>query len=249
MGTRAYDRRDPLTSRVEIAGRRAVTAGAGTRILAYGTENRMDVFGILLGIAVVQFLASASPGPNVILVISHAMGGARRRALLVVAGILAGTMTWAIVTASGLGVLMHQVPAIHTTLQFAAAAYLIWLGAKMLIGVLRRGPGGPAETAARALPAWQAVRAGFFTTITNPKSIAYYSSLFVVMFPADPPWWLFLAAIVTAFLASATLYISLVLFFTAAPVRRAFVRARRFIDAVLGGLLIVLGVRIALSGR
>lgn len=209
----------------------------------------MDVFGILLGIAVVQFLASASPGPNVILVIGHAMGGSRRRALLVVAGILAGTMTWAIVTASGLGLVMDRIPEIHATLRFAAAAYLAWLGAKMLIGALRHGADGPVGAASRALSPWRAVRAGFLTTITNPKSIAYYSSLFVAMFPADPPWWLFLAAIVTAFLASTTLYISLVLFFTAAPVRRAYVRARRFIDAVLGGLLIAIGVRMALSGR
>jgi threonine efflux protein len=209
----------------------------------------MDIIGILLGIAVVQFLAAASPGPNFILVTSYAMGGSRRMALPVVAGVLLATLTWAVLAACGLGVLFARAPALYTVLELASAAYLIWLGARMLLSVWRSRPGAAAVAAAAPASAWQGVRAGFVTNMTNPKSIAYYSSLFVVMMPPDPPLWLFVAAVATAMLASVVWWIAMMLFFSAPPVRRAYERARRGIDAVLGSLLIVIGVRMAVGGR
>jgi threonine efflux protein len=208
----------------------------------------MDTIGILAGIAVVQFLAAASPGPNFILVTSQAMAGSRRHGFLMICGILLATLTWAVLAACGLGVLMARVPALYTALQLASAAYLIWLGVKMLLAVWR-SRGVQAAGGAKALAGWSAVRAGFITNMTNPKSIAYYSSLFVVMIPADPPLWLFAAAVATAFLTSVVWWSALVLFFAVGPVRRTYERARRAIDAVLGGLLILVGVRLVVAGR
>jgi len=66
---------------------------------------------------------------------SYSIGESRRRGLLVVSGVLLADLTWAVLAASGLGVLVLRYPAIYTVLQIAGAAYLIWLGAKMLIGV------------------------------------------------------------------------------------------------------------------
>ncbi|HEX2114253.1 MAG TPA: LysE family translocator [Alphaproteobacteria bacterium] len=208
----------------------------------------MDVFGILLGVAVVQFLAAASPGPNFIIVTSYSIGESPRRALLVVCGILTATLTWAVLAACGLGVILMRFPAIYSALQLASAAYLIWLGAKMLIGVLR-GADGPLKAPPRSGSPWEAVRAGFITNMTNPKTIAYYSSLFVVMIPADPPPSLFVAAVATAFIVSAAWWISVALFFGLTPIRRGYDRARRSIDAMLGALLIGIGVRLAAGGR
>ncbi len=81
----------------------------------------------------------------------------------------------------------------------------------------------------------------------NPKSMAYYTSLFVVMIPQDPPAWLFAAVVATALLVSAAWWIAVALFFAVPPVRRLYERARRSIEAVMGGLLICLGLRMALS--
>jgi threonine efflux protein len=208
----------------------------------------MDVLGILVGIATVQFLAAASPGPNFILVTSTAMAGSRRDALPVVAGVLLGTLSWAVLAACGLGVLLAQAPALYSALELACAAYLVWLGAKMLIAAWRHRGAAPAA-AAKPVTAWQGLRLGYITNMINPKSVAYYSSLFVVMMPADPPPWLFAAAVATAMLASVAWWIAMMLFFAAPPVRSAYLRARRFIDAALGGVLVVIGVRMAVGGR
>jgi threonine/homoserine/homoserine lactone efflux protein len=50
-------------------------------------------------------------------------------------------------------------------------------------------------------------------------------------------------------LASIVWWITMMLFFSAPPVRRAYEWVRRGIDAVLGTLLIGVGVRIVVGGR
>ena len=93
----------------------------------------------------------------------------------------------------------------------------------------------------------EAVRSGFLTNMLNPKSMAYYSSIFVVMLPSDASSWLFAAAVGTALLVSAIWWMSVALFFASSPIRQAYRRARRWIDGVMGVVLIGLGVRLALS--
>ena len=83
--------------------------------------------------------------------------------------------------------------------------------------------------------------------LANPKSIAYYPSIFAALFPPDPPAWLYAAGVGTAVLVSGVWWTSVALFFAMKPARRAYERARRAIDAVIGGVLVCLGVRMALS--
>jgi threonine efflux protein len=206
----------------------------------------MDNIGILLGIAVVQLLGAASPGPTFMIVSSASITGSRRVGLLAVCGVLLATLTWALLAAIGLGAVITRFPVIYTALQVAGALYLAWLGVKMLVTALRQR-----ETSTNhqvlSMSSRQAVRSGFLTNILNPKSIAYYSSIFVVMLPSDASSWLFVAAVGTALLVSAIWWISVALFFASNPIRQAYQRARRWIDAVMGAVLIGLGIRLALS--
>jgi threonine efflux protein len=178
---------------------------------------------------------------------SNSLGASRRRGLRVVGGVLLADLAWAVAAACGLGVLVLRYPAIYTVVQLAGAAYLVWLGGRMLAGAWRKPHAGPSDDRARSVSVAPAVRAGFLTNMLNPKSIAYYTSLFVVMIPAEPPLFLFAAVVVTAVLVSAAWWLAVALFFAVPPIRRAYERARRGIEAVMGGVLVCLGVRLALS--
>lgn len=203
----------------------------------------MDDWAVLLSIAAVQFLGAASPGPTFIIVSSYSISESRSRGLLAASGVLLATLTWALLAACGLGVLMAHVPAVHTALQLASSIYLIWLGGKMLLSVVRNRYGALSTRRAITTSRLRPFRDGFITNMTNPKSIAYYTSLFVVMLPSNASSWLFGAAVGTAFLVSAAWWISVALFFATGPVQRSYARARRAIDAVFGGLLVSAGVR------
>lgn len=207
----------------------------------------MDYTVILLSIAAMQLLAAASPGPNFIIVTSYTISKSRLKGLLVVCGILLASLAWALLAAGGLGVFLIRFPTVYNALQLASAAYLVWLGLKMLRGVWRYRSGAVAQKEAPSVSNWQAVRAGFVTNMTNPKSVAYYSSLFVVMIPSDAPSWLFAAAVGTAFAVSAVWWVSVAFFFATGPVRHSYERVRHVIDTIMGCLLIGLGLRLALA--
>jgi threonine efflux protein len=207
----------------------------------------MEYIAILLGIATMQFVAAASPGPNFILVTNYTLSKSRLSGLLVACGILLASLTWALLAAGGLGVFLSRFPTIYNILQLVSAGYLVWLGLKVLLGVWRSRSSTLAQREPPALSNWQAVRAGFITNMTNPKSVAYYSSLFLVMVPSDAPSWLLAAAVGVAFSVSAIWWTSVPLLFATGPVRSCYERIRHVIDTVMGALLIGLGMRLVLA--
>ena len=206
----------------------------------------MDVAAILIGIAIVHLLAIASPGPTFVVVTSYAVAGDRRAGLLVTLGVVLATLTWASLAAAGLGTVIAQFSWLYLALRIAGAVYLIYLGVKMLIGVIRKTPVELKE-GSREGSGWRAVRAGFLTNISNPKVIAYYASLFGVMIPPGASNWLFLAAAATAITISALWWSFVTLFFAIPVIRRGYLRIRRQMDGVMGTLLVLLGGRLLLS--
>jgi threonine efflux protein len=206
----------------------------------------MDIATILVSIAAVHLLAVASPGPTFVVVTSHAIAGRRRAGFLVTFGVLLATATWASLAAAGLGTLIAQFTWLYFALRIAGAAYLIYMGARMLLGVARNSPVELRQDS-RSTSGWRAVRAGFLTNISNPKVIAYYASLFGVMIPSDASGAMFAAAVATALLVSTAWWSFVTLFFALPVIQTGYVRVRRQMDGIMGGLLIVLGGRLLVS--
>ena len=208
----------------------------------------MNQVTILAGIAAIHALAIASPGPTFAVVMSYAVKGDRRAGLLLSFGVVLATLTWALAAAAGLGTLLASFPLAYRGLQLIGAAYLTYLGAKLLIAITRhKGPAAP-HAASEPVSGLEAIRAGFITNITNPKVVAYYASLFGVMIPAGAPGWLFWSAVAVVVVVSAAWWIAVTLFFTVPTVSRAYVRAKPGLDVIMGVVLIALGLRLAVFG-
>jgi threonine efflux protein len=91
---------------------------------------------------------------------------------------------------------MARFPLAYRVLQIAGAAYLVWLGIKLLMAAWRsRTSDAIVPAPAAVVPGIAAARAGFLTNISNPKVVAYYASLFGVLITADAPAWLFWASV------------------------------------------------------
>ena len=91
------------------------------------------------------------------------------------------------------------------------------------------------------------VLSGYFVNMTNPKTVAYYTSLFSVLIPPSSPTWVFVAAASVALLVSASWWTSVALFFSIEGIRRFFSATRRYLDFVTGSALVFFGVRLATS--
>jgi threonine efflux protein len=206
----------------------------------------MSPLSVFASIAVIHLLAIASPGPTLMVVMSQAVAGSRRSGFLAVLGVVLATLAWSAATAAGLGGLVAQVGWLYLTLKIIGAGYLAWLGLGLLKSLFRRE--AVALVADRPLlSGWRAVRAGFVTTISNPKVAAYYTSLFGVVIPADAPTPVFAGAVGTAVLVSAVWWSAVTLLFGLDAVRNGYARLRRSMDAVMGVLLLALAGRLLVS--
>lgn len=92
------------------------------------------------------------------------------------------------------------------------------------------------------LPSWLI---GFLTNIGNAKALAFFTSIFALLLPANPPLWLDAAILVGMVSISAGWFSLVALLFSLGPVARFYRRAQRWIDALTGGVFIALGLVLA----
>lgn len=189
-------------------------------------------------------LLTITPGVDTAMVLRSAATEGPRSALFAGIGISIGCLIWAGAVSLGLGALLQASELAYTILKWAGAAYLVWLGLKMLIKP--RTTWADQDTpGAKGFPA---MRAGFFTNITNPKIGVFYVTFLPQFIPHGANVTLY-----SFFLALVHIALSVVWFaaLTAAtvPLGRALRRPNviKTLDRVTGGLFIAFGLRLATS--
>ena len=187
------------------------------------------------------FLAAASPGPNFFMISQLALNGRQSQARRVAVGIAFGSTVWAIGAIAGFSALLRTFEYLATGLRVTGALYLVWYGVRLLRGALALVPAphstGPSATAQVTF------RTGMFTSLTNPKSAAFWSSVFASTLPNQAPVsFLVLVCCLIAAL-SASWHLALAAVFAGPKLQAAYLSARRPIEAVCGGALVTLGLR------
>ena len=131
------------------------------------------------------YLAAASlltitPGLDTALVLRMVTTGRPRRALLAGLGIATGCFVWAALVALGLGALLAASKLAYAVLRWIGAAYLLWVGYRMLRH--------PRRTFLAPTPSDENHRAAFvtgaLTNLLNPKVGVFYVSFLPQFVPA-----------------------------------------------------------------
>nr|WP_057925903.1 LysE family transporter [Burkholderia ambifaria] len=197
----------------------------------------------LLPLAGVLLLSVASPGQNFVIVTSTAVAQ-RRAGVMTGLGLAAASGTWAAIAIAGLSLLVTHVAWVHTALRLAGATYLIWLGLKMLLTARK-----PLSVSAPAASCgWHAAKKGYVVSMTNPKAVAFYGSIFALMVPAHAPAWFDLTVVALSIGISGAWYCAMALLASHPSVRRLLIRRKAVLDTTAGLLLMGLGGRM-LAGR
>ncbi|MCX2546512.1 LysE family transporter [Pseudomonas sp. COW5] len=194
----------------------------------------------------ITLLACISPGPDFALVSRNGLLLSRRAGVLTAMGIGLGVLVHVGYTLLGLGLVLQQSPWLFNALKLAGAAYLVYLGIKMLRS---RPDVQQPDAASPALSDLAALRSGFLTNVLNPKTSIFIVSLFMGV--VRPDTGLPLQMAYGLFIAGAhVLWFSLVaLCFSAGRVREKLLAARQWIDRAFGGLLVGFGILLTLSQR
>ena len=114
------------------------------------------------------------PGPETMLVTSRGIGQGRRVAFWTVLGMtLAAGAIQLPLLALGVASVVRSSPFAFGLLRWAGAAYLAWLGARLLFSRRRGAPGGSGCASEAAPSAFGAMREGLIANLTNPNPLIF----------------------------------------------------------------------------
>jgi threonine/homoserine/homoserine lactone efflux protein len=143
-----------------------------------------DLHSLLLFIAA-GLLLNLTPGPDVLYIVSRALRSGTRAGIVAGFGITAGCFVHIAAAAVGVSALMAASATAFTVLKWVGAAYLLWVGVRMLFS--RPSGAAPALAAAGPANAKSVFLGGFWTNALNPK-VALFFLAFVPQFIApDAP--------------------------------------------------------------
>mgnify|MGYP003488148696 FL=1 len=111
------------------------------------------------------------PGPGNLALISSASKGGLAGGLASVLGLLLGDQILLWLTVAGVAALLKTYPPLFMALQWVGAAYLVWLGGKMLLAKPGEGPG-------LQITPGHYFRETLLITLLNPKAIMFYLAFF-----------------------------------------------------------------------
>lgn len=127
------------------------------------------------------FVVSATPGPNMLLIMSTSARHGVRKAVLGMAGCMTALMTMLGLSAAGLGALLQAFPSVFDVLRLGGAAYLAYLGVKCWNAPVYGGENASGDVAtsnlARLTPS-AIYRQGFLVAASNPKAILFAAAFF-----------------------------------------------------------------------
>lgn len=203
----------------------------------------------LLSFALLTLLLTITPGLDTALVLRYAGRRGRGAAFSAALGVSAGIFVWGMTASLGLSALLAASATAYTVLKWAGAAYMMYLGVRMLVSAVR---GDPAAHDVGAVPVLvspvQAFRSGFTVNVLNPKVGAFYVALipqFLVPGVAPAVMGLLLSLVhIAVNLAWFGVLIALIGVLAGWLQRPA---VQRGIDAVVGTVLVGFGANLALS--
>lgn len=139
------------------------------------------------------FVVSATPGPNMLLVMSVSARQGFQAAVQAMLGCMAALLLMMSLSAAGLGALLQSFPAVFDALRLAGAAYLAYLGIKCwrapVHDAAADAPNSAASTAhaVPTAPTGSMLRQGFLVAASNPKAILFAAAFFPQFIQPDAP--------------------------------------------------------------
>ena len=133
-------------------------------------------------------LLNLTPGPDVLYIVTHALRRGARAGMVAALGITAGCFVHIFAAAVGVSALMAASASAFTVLKWAGAAYLVYVGLRLLLAkgdsAMQLGAAGEDPTSASSQNGLKTIfLRGFWTNVLNPK-VALFFLAFVPQFIA-----------------------------------------------------------------
>lgn len=211
----------------------------------------------LISLALLYLAALIIPGPNLLLLTHTAASSSRRAALGVAFGIATGTLMWVAVAVFGVQKIFDAAPALQTGLRAVGGLYLLYLAYSLFRSMWmdRKNARNAMESIESVAmpedaPGWRTYfRKGLLTNLTNPKSMAFWTSVAVVSLDPNASLTTRISAVMMVGLMGLIWHIGLAYLFSTPPAQRAYLRAKPLLSLITGVVMGAFGTRLLLGLR
>ena len=194
-----------------------------------------------IAFCVLELVLCLTPGPAVVYVVSTALARGPRAGLAGSLGIVAGNTLYFVLSAVGIAAIILASNQLFTIIKWIGAAYLIYLGLRMVLA------GRAARTDPQPMAVSRAFVRGFAVQAANPKALAFFVALLPQFVDPDSPVGL---QIVILGVSSQLIEIAVLAFYVWVATSARSLAVGRWADLVRrlsGVLLIAAGARLALA--
>ncbi|WP_054007906.1 LysE family translocator [Cypionkella psychrotolerans] len=196
-----------------------------------------------LAVAFLHLMVAISPGPAVLMSARTGVIEGLRTGFFLACGIGIGGVVWAMAALFGLNLVFQAAPALLYALKIVGGLYLIYMAWGMWKSADQ--PLDMSETTRPPRTAWSAFRLGLITQLANPKPAVLFSAIFVGTVPPHTPAWVYAALLTVVFLNETIWNTVVARIFSFHRSKAAYISLKSIIDRCFGGMLAILGLKIA----
>lgn len=208
----------------------------------------MSYFNEFLTLAMIGFLGAMSPGPDFVVVTQNSLQHGKRAGLYTAVGIALGCLVHVTYCVIGIGIIVAKSVLAFNVIKYLGAAYLIYLGCKGLFSrqsdILPTTPSTP-HLSAQTISAFAAAKQGFLVNILNPKATLFFLSVFSQVIDPQTPRAIQALFGIEFSLISVIWFGSLAWILTHNKFKKKLTATQKYLDKILGGVLVALGLKVA----
>ena len=198
-----------------------------------------------LSLVLICVMGAMSPGPSLAVVLKHSLHGGMKNGMLAALSHGIGVGFYACASLLGLGALMTQLPMLYQVLVYGGAAYLAYLGIRILLAK----PSSQTLNVEQTKPSPRsALQDGFAIAFLNPKLAVFFLALFSQFIdPENLTLQVGLIMCLTVFLLDTGWYLLVALLTEISKKRFGFTKANPWFEKLLGVIFIALAVRVVIT--
>ncbi len=207
----------------------------------------MEFLTLWLAFALIDFVATLSPGPAFAMTVRIAVANSRKIAVIFALGLGVGIAVQVATILLGMGVVIAQSILLFNLIKYAGAAYLVYIGIKGLKSRKRKKLGANNIQIKPDLSLCAAFCQGVITNVLNPKAVVFFTAVYAQFISPETTQWQKLVLGSTSVCFEILWFSTLAVFLTNPAIKAKFMSIVHWIERTCGGLLVTLGVKLAIS--
>lgn len=190
-------------------------------------------------------IATASPGPSNMAIMGTAMRDGRRPALALAAGVVTGSLFWAILAATGVSAVLTAYAQALVALKIAGGLYLLWLAFRASQSAMKQNPNTNGAGTAGEVPRYRSLyQKGFLMHISNPKAIMSWVAIISLGVRHDAPAEGVAVIVGGCVLLGILVFGGYAIVFSTASTIAFYAKLRRWIEGMLSVVFAVAGLKL-----